>query len=202
MNPTPTSRTVTVMGSYVADLAFRIDRLPAWGETLMGQSFQLGPGGKGSNQAVAAARAGAHVSFISKLGPDPFGEIARTLYRNEGIDTRFIFSTPNPTGAAVILIDAAKGENAIVVVPGACFELTPAEVDQATSAHRRIRRLRHPTRTLPRHRRARPAVSPTPTASPQSSIPPRPPHSPKPSTLSATTSLPTRPKPPPSPASP
>ena len=136
MNPTPAFRTVTVMGSYVADLAFRIDRLPAWGETLMGQSFQLGPGGKGSNQAVAAARAGASgsskVSFISKLGADPFGEIARTLYRKEGIDTQFVFSTTNPTGAAVILIDAAKGENAIVVVPGACFELTPDEVDQAT----------------------------------------------------------------------
>ena len=125
------------MGSYVADLAFRIDRLPAWGETLMGRSFQLGPGGKGSNQAVAAARAGApgssKVTFISKLGPDAFGEIARTLYRNEGIDTQFIFSTPNPTGAAAILIDAAKGENAIVVVPGACFELTPAEVDLAAA---------------------------------------------------------------------
>ena len=68
---------VTIMGSYVADVAFRIDRLPTWGETRMGQSFQLGPGGKGSNQAVAAARAGApgslNVSFISKLGPDPFG---------------------------------------------------------------------------------------------------------------------------------
>ena len=128
---------VTIMGSYVADVAFRIDRLPTWGETRMGQSFQLGPGGKGSNQAVAAARAGApgslNVSFISKLGPDPFGEIARTLYRDEGIDTQFIFSSPNPTGAAAILIDAAKGENAIIVVPGACFELTPAEVDQATT---------------------------------------------------------------------
>src|ERR1700761_1664607 len=67
---------VTVMGSYVADLAFRIDHLPTWGETRMGQSFHLGPGGKGSNQAVAAARAGATVAFISKLGPDPFGEIA------------------------------------------------------------------------------------------------------------------------------
>ena len=133
MNPTPSSRRVTVMGSYVADLAFRIDRLPTWGETRMGQSFQLGPGGKGSNQAVAAARAGAHVTFISKLGPDPFGDIARTLYRKEGIDTQFIFSTPNPTGAAAILIDAAHGENAIVVVPGACFELTPAEVDQAAA---------------------------------------------------------------------
>jgi ribokinase len=127
------NKRVTVMGSYVADLAFRIDRLPTWGETRMGQSFQLGPGGKGSNQAVAAARAGAKVAFISKLGPDPFGEMARTLYREEGIDTQYVFSTPNPTGAAAILIDALKGENAIVVVPGACFELTPAEVDQATA---------------------------------------------------------------------
>jgi ribokinase len=127
-----TIKRVTIMGSYVADLAFRIDRLPGWGETLMGRSFQLGPGGKGSNQAVAAARAGASVAFISKLGPDAFGEIARTLYRKEGIDTQFIFSTLNPTGAAAIIIDAVKGENAIIVVPGACFELTPAEVDQAT----------------------------------------------------------------------
>jgi ribokinase len=124
---------VTIMGSYVADVAFRIDRLPTWGETRMGQAFQLGPGGKGSNQAVAAARAGANVSFISKLGPDPFGEIARTLYSEEGIDTQYVFSSPNPTGAAAILIDAARGENAIIVVPGACFELTPAEVDQATA---------------------------------------------------------------------
>jgi ribokinase len=128
-----TKNRVTIMGSYVADVAFRIDRLPTWGETRMGQSFQLGPGGKGSNQAVAAARAGANVSFISKLGPDPFGEIARTLYRAEGIDTQYVFSSPNPTGAAAILIDAARGENAIIVVPGACFELTPAEVDQATA---------------------------------------------------------------------
>ena len=124
---------VTVMGSYVADLAFRLDRLPAWGETRMGQTFQLGPGGKGSNQAVASARAGASVAFISKLGSDPFGEIARSLYRQEGIDTQFVFLSPNPTGAAAILIDAAHGENAIIVVPGACFELTPAEVDQATA---------------------------------------------------------------------
>jgi ribokinase len=128
-----TNHRVIIMGSYVADVAFRIDRLPTWGETRMGESFQLGPGGKGSNQAVAAARAGANVTFISKLGRDPFGEIARTLYRSEGIDTQYVFSSPNPTGAAAILIDAAKGENAIIVVPGACFELTPAEVDQATA---------------------------------------------------------------------
>ncbi|MGH9597271.1 MAG: ribokinase [Edaphobacter sp.] len=128
-----TNHRVTVMGSYVADLAFRIDRLPTWGETRMGESFNLGPGGKGSNQAVAAARAGANVAFISKLGHDPFGEIARTLYREEKIDAQFIFLSPNPTGAAAILIDDAHGENAIIVVPGACFELTPAEVDQATA---------------------------------------------------------------------
>jgi ribokinase len=73
---------VTVMGSFVADLAFRTDKLPTWGETFMGRSFQLGPGGKGSNQAVAAARAGAPVSFISKLGNDPFGDLARATYRS------------------------------------------------------------------------------------------------------------------------
>lgn len=119
------------MGSFVADLAFRTDRVPAWGETLMGQSFKLGPGGKGSNQAVAAARAGGRVNFISKLGPDPFGDMARQLYAAEGIDTQFLFRTTSATGAAAIIIDAARGENAIIVVPGACFEVTTAEVDQA-----------------------------------------------------------------------
>lgn len=122
---------ITVMGSFVADLAFRTPRIPAWGETLMGPSFKLGPGGKGSNQAVAAARAGGKVSFISKLGPDPFGEMARDLYKTEGIDTQFLFHTESPTGAAAIIIDAERGENAIIVVPGACFEVTTAEVDSA-----------------------------------------------------------------------
>ena len=122
---------VTVMGSFVADLAFHPDRVPAWGETLMGQSFKLGPGGKGSNQAVAAARAGGRVSFISKLGTDPFGDMARNLYKAEGIDTQFLFKTKSATGAATIIIDAQKGENAIIVVPGACYEVNAAEVDQA-----------------------------------------------------------------------
>jgi ribokinase len=121
---------VTVMGSYVADLAFRTDKLPAWGETFMGSSFQLGPGGKGSNQAVAAARAGAKVSFISKLGEDAFGDMARATYRAEGIDTRHLLKSTTATGAAAILIDARTGENSIIVVPGACFELKPEEVDE------------------------------------------------------------------------
>lgn len=126
-----TKKWVTVMGSFVADLAFRTDSVPAWGQTLMGQSFKLGPGGKGSNQAVAAARAGGKVSFISKLGPDAFGDMARSLYKTEGIDTRFLYKTESATGAAAIIVDARKGENAIIVVPGACFEVTAAEVDQA-----------------------------------------------------------------------
>jgi ribokinase len=131
MNQSAANKWVTVMGSFVADLAFRTDRVPAWGETLMGQSFKLGPGGKGSNQAVAAARAGGRVSFISKLGDDPFGDMARTLYAAEGIDTEFLFPTGIATGAAAIIVDAARGENAIIVVPGACFGMTTAEVDQA-----------------------------------------------------------------------
>ncbi|MFY9747719.1 MAG: ribokinase [Acidobacteriaceae bacterium] len=122
---------VTVMGSYVADMAFRTEKLPAWGETYMGKEFRLGPGGKGSNQAVAAARAGARVSFISKLGRDALGDIARQTYREEGIDTRHLLETEEATGAAAIILDAKSGENAIIVVPGACFGLTPEEVAEA-----------------------------------------------------------------------
>src|SRR5271155_4647235 len=121
---------VTVMGVFAADLAFRTNKLPGWGETFIGNSFHLGPGGKGSNQAVAAARAGARVSFISKLGNDPFGDLARTTYREAGIDTRHLLASKTPTGAAAILIDAHTGENSIIVVPGASSELTPEEIDQ------------------------------------------------------------------------
>lgn len=122
------------MGSFVADLAFRTPHLPAWGETVLGSAFRLGPGGKGSNQAVAAARLGAHVSFISKLGNDPFGELARRTYEREGIDARFVFESEEPTGGASIVVDEVRGENAIVVVPGACFRLTDAEIVAAREA--------------------------------------------------------------------
>jgi len=122
---------VTVMGSYVADMAFRTEKLPAWGETYMGKEFRLGPGGKGSNQAVAAVRAGARVSCISKLGRDALGDMARQTYREEGIDTRHLLETEVATGAAAIILDAKSGENAIIVVPGACFGLTPEEVGEA-----------------------------------------------------------------------
>lgn len=125
---------ITIMGSFVADLAFRTTHVPAWGETLMGSAFKLGPGGKGSNQAVAAARLGGRVTFLSKLAHDPFGQLARDTYQEEGIDTQFLFeSREHPTGAATIIVDEKRGENAIIVVPGACFYITREEVDQAWS---------------------------------------------------------------------
>jgi ribokinase len=126
---------ITVMGSFVVDLAFRTPALPGWGQTITGSDFKLGPGGKGSNQAVAAARLGAQVTFITKLGRDPFGDLARQTYAAEGIDTAFAFETTEyPTGAASIVVDEIRGENAIVVYPGACFHITTAEIDRARDA--------------------------------------------------------------------
>ena len=123
------SHTVLVLGSFVADVAFRASRLPAWGETLMGSGFALGPGGKGSNQAVAAARAGAKVQMASKLGDDTFGQLARETWAEAGIDDSLTCNCDTATGAAAILIDEARGENAIIVVPGACFTITAEELD-------------------------------------------------------------------------
>jgi ribokinase len=131
------AKKILVLGSFVADAAFRAARLPAWGETLMGSGFALGPGGKGSNQAVAAARAGATVQMLSRLGDDAFGRLARDTWAADGIDASLVGNCVTPTGAAAILIDEAKGENAIIVVPGACFTLTPQDVEAAGDAIRR-----------------------------------------------------------------
>jgi len=87
-----------------------------------------------SNQTVAGARLGARVSFISKLGNDPFGELARRTCANEGIDARFVFESDDATGGASIVVDEVSGENAIVVVPGACFHLRDDEIDAAREA--------------------------------------------------------------------
>ena len=127
------TRSITVMGSFVADVAFRTAAMPRWGETLLGSSFRLGPGGKGSNQAVAAARLGGTVQFVSKLGRDTFGDLARQLYRDEGITTDCLFASDEATGAAAILIDEIRGENGIIVVPGACFLLSDQELQQASN---------------------------------------------------------------------
>jgi ribokinase len=127
---------IVVLGSFVADAAFRAARLPAWGETLMGSGFALGPGGKGSNQAVAAARAGAEVQILSRLGEDAFGRLARDTWAADGIDASLVENCATPTGSAVILIDEVRGENAIIVVPGACFTLAPKDVEAAGGAIR------------------------------------------------------------------
>ncbi len=127
---------ILIMGSFVADLAFRASRLPVWGETLIGSVFAVGPGGKGSNQAVAAARAGARVQFLSKLGDDAFGKMARATWAEAGIDASLVPDCGVPTGGATIMIDEVSGENAIIVVPGACFTLTTTEVDAQADAIR------------------------------------------------------------------
>lgn len=125
------TRPITILGSFVADVAFRTPVMPRWGETLLGSAFRLGSGGKGSNQAVAAARLGGDVRFVSKLGRDTFGDMARQLYRDEGIDTTCLFAADEATGAAAIIIDEKSGENGIIIVPGACFHLTDEELLQA-----------------------------------------------------------------------
>jgi ribokinase len=130
------AKKIVVLGSFVADVAFRAARLPGWGETLMGSNFALGPGGKGSNQAVAAARAGADVQMLSRLGDDAFGRIARETWAADGIDASLVENCAAATGSAAILIDEVKGENAIIVVPGACFTLSPKDVEAAGDAIR------------------------------------------------------------------
>ena len=125
---------VAILGIFVADLAFRAGRQPAIGETLIGSGFAMGPGGKGSNQAVAAARAGSAVTFVSKLGKDSFGDIALAAWAKEGITPRVAQVPDQPTGAAYIFVNDQNGENAIIVVPGAAGTISVADVEAAADA--------------------------------------------------------------------
>jgi len=127
---------VAILGIFVADLAFRAGRMPNMGETIAGSGFKMGPGGKGSNQAVAAARVGADVTFISRLGNDEFGATALATWGKEGITARVIETTDAPTGAAFIYVNDVTGENAIIVVPGAAATISAADVDAAGDAIR------------------------------------------------------------------
>jgi ribokinase len=129
-------RGVAILGIFVADLAFRAGRLPGIGETIAGSGFKMGPGGKGSNQAVAAARVGAKVSFISKIGRDEFGANALATWKREGIAPRVVEMDDQPTGAAFIYVNDKNGDNAIIVVPGAAATITAADVDAAADAIR------------------------------------------------------------------
>jgi ribokinase len=119
---------LTVVGSINLDLVARTERFPRPGETVTGATFAEIPGGKGANQAVAAARLGATVAFIGCVGDDEFAQLALAELRAVGVSLEGLKTAAVPTGVALITVDAA-GENAIVVAPGANNELRPVDVD-------------------------------------------------------------------------
>jgi ribokinase len=121
---------VVVVGSVNVDLVATVDRLPSPGETVLGASFARHPGGKGGNQATAAARLGAAVSFVGAVGDDALGGEATDPLVAEGIDVDGLARYPGPTGVALILVDA-RGENVIAVASGANAHVTAAQVGAA-----------------------------------------------------------------------
>jgi ribokinase len=130
-----TAPRITVVGSYATGLTMKVERMPTTGETLLGTGYRVDYGGKGSNQAVACARLGAKVSFVARIGQDPFGEMALGLYRDEGIDvTNVMQTTGAPTGVGFIVVEAASGHNCITIDPGANELLTAADVSQCEAA--------------------------------------------------------------------
>jgi ribokinase len=124
---------VVVVGSVNVDLVLSLPRLPAPGETVIGGRLQGAPGGKGGNQAVAAARLGARTWLVGCIGDDDFGREAREDLREAGVDTRLLGTGRAPTGVAVVMVDAA-GENAIAVASGANQELDPDMVRAACAS--------------------------------------------------------------------
>lgn len=124
-------RKIVVIGSCNTDMVISMDHLPLPGETLIGGEFFMNSGGKGANQAVAASRLGGNVSFIAKVGNDPFGKRALEQYRAEGIDVKHILTDPEqPSGVALIMVDA-QGENSIAVASGANAHLTTKDINNA-----------------------------------------------------------------------
>lgn len=119
---------IVILGVFVADTTYRADRAPRMGETILGNAFSLGPGGKGSNQAVAAARLGGEVAFISRLGRDAFGEIARKVWAEAGVEPHVIDDTGAATGAANIFVEEASGDNAIIICPGAAMDISAEDI--------------------------------------------------------------------------
>lgn len=119
---------IVVVGSSNTDMTIKGGKLPAPGETVTGGLFYMGPGGKGANQAVAAKRLGADVTFICKVGSDLFGDNAISGYKSEGIDTSKILRSSKASGTALILVDAG-GENCISVAPGANCDLSVEDID-------------------------------------------------------------------------
>ena len=125
---------VVVVGSLNMDLIVRSPRIPAVGETILGHGFHTAPGGKGANQAVAAARLGARVSMVGRIGADSFGEALLASLQSSGVDLTYVkLDADAATGVALITVDDA-GQNSIVVASGANFTAVPADVDDAQAA--------------------------------------------------------------------
>ncbi|MHC4752372.1 MAG: ribokinase [Planctomycetota bacterium] len=124
---------IAVVGSSNMDLVVKSKRIPAVGETILGGDFIMVPGGKGANQAVAAAKLGAEVYFIAKLGNDVFAEQSLDNFKKETVNTKHVIQTGEaPSGVALIMVDD-EGNNLIVVAPGANQTLLPADVKRAES---------------------------------------------------------------------
>jgi ribokinase len=127
------SKQIVVVGSSNMDLVAKAPRIPVVGETLMGTDFFMVPGGKGANQAVAAAKLGGEVVFVAKLGKDVFAEASLENFKSVGINSKHIEQLDGvPSGTAIIAIDD-NGKNIIIVIPGANGKLMPADVDNAES---------------------------------------------------------------------
>ena len=124
---------IVILGIFVADTAYRAERQPKMGETILGTSFVLGPGGKGSNQSVAAAMAssgaGGKVHFITRLGADAFADIAQATWAKAGVVPEVKVDADSYTGAAYIFIENASGNNAIIVAPGAAGRVSAEDVE-------------------------------------------------------------------------
>ena len=135
MDTTQTSkRQILVVGSSNTDMVIKAAHLPRPGETILGGTFFMNPGGKGANQAVAIARLGGSVTFICKTGSDIFGHQSQQLFEEEGINTSYVFSdSGNPSGVALITVDE-KAENCIVVASGANANLLPSDLEKAEEA--------------------------------------------------------------------
>ncbi len=120
---------IVILGVFVADTTYRADRAPRMGETILGNSFALGPGGKGSNQAVAAARLGADVTFLSKLGRDAFADMALKTWAIAGVKPMVTQSDDSYTGAAYIFVEEATGDNAIIICPGVAATIAASDIE-------------------------------------------------------------------------
>ena len=125
---------ILVVGSTNTDMVIRTGHLPRPGETVIGGTFFMNPGGKGANQAVAVARLGGQITFICKTGSDVFGHQVHQLLEEEGINTSYVFSdSKNPSGVALITVDS-NAENCIVVASGANMNLSPKDLERAKEA--------------------------------------------------------------------